>query len=331
MTQTIQITKISLIFIISLLFVGCLNTTTIISDGLTLIEGNGNVITEQRKTPKSFDKIDVSSILKVELEQAPDYEIIVEADDNIIPYILTEVHGGTLKIHFDNVSVKNIKEAKVYVKMPNISELRASASSEIKTEKPIKSEDLVLRTSSVADMVLAEVRAKSVVMEAGSSSDIKIEDIYTAACEIQSSSTAGIEINHIESDKIDLSASSSSDIEMDKVFTKSFFAESSSTADIEVKYIQSDKIDLIAGSSSDIKLKGKAMNLSAKTSSTATIDAKELVADNAAVSASSSSKILVHPVISLKAKASSAADIYYYNQPETIDKDTSSSGSVKKK
>ena len=61
----------------------------------------------------------------------------MEADDNIMPYIVTEVEGNTLKVYFDNISVRNLKQAKVYVKMPEISELVASSSSEIEAKKPV--------------------------------------------------------------------------------------------------------------------------------------------------------------------------------------------------
>lgn len=286
----LRLAKFCLVFILSLFFGSCVNKTFEIK-GLTLVSGSGNVITEKREVPKNFDKIRVSSTLKVELEQAPDFEIIVEADDNIIPYIVTEVSGSVLKVYFDNISVRNIKEAKVYVKMPEISELVASSSSEIKAKKPVKSDDLILKSSSTADIKLSEITAKSVIAESSSSSDIEIGRLYTI----------------------------------------SFKAQSSSTAEIDIEYIESDKIDLTASSSSDIDLKGKALDLSVKTSSTATVDAKELLVNNAMVSSSSSSKVSVYPIVSLKAKASSAADIYYYNNPKTIEKKTSSAGSVKKK
>src|SRR5690606_25260671 len=69
------------------------------------ISGSKNVITEKREVMGNFDKIQVSSTLEVELEQAPHYEISVQADDNLLEYIVTEVSGSTLNIYFDNVSV----------------------------------------------------------------------------------------------------------------------------------------------------------------------------------------------------------------------------------
>lgn len=285
----LRITKFCLVLILSLLFGSCVKTFEI--NGFNSISGNGNVITEQREVTKKFDKIQTSSIFKVEVEQAPEYEIVVKADDNLLPYILTEIEQNTLKIRFDNVSVRNVKEIKVYVKTPKISELKASSSSEIEARNTITSDNLVLKASSTAEIKLGEINSKSVIMEASSSSDIKIKRIYT----------------------LDLKA------------------QTSSTAEIEMDYVESDKIKLSASSSSDIEIKGKALDLDINTTSTAEVDAKELLANNITVSASSSSTVKIHPIVLLKAKASSAADIYYYNEPKTIEKKVSSSGSVKKK
>ena len=286
----IRLSKFCFLLIITLFFSGCKFEV----EGPNLfnhVAGSGKVISEPREVVKNFDKIQVSSSIDVELEQAPNFEVVVRADDNIISYIVTEFSGNTLKIYYDNVSVKNIKEAKVYVKMPNISALRASSSSEIEAKGIIKSDDLILKTSSTGEITLFEVHSTSLTMEASSSSDIKIERVYT----------------------ID------------------FNAQASSTAEIDIEYIESDKIKLSASSSSDIELKGKALDLEATTSSTGKIDAKELLVNNIIAASSSSSTIDVYPITSLKAKASSASDIYYYNEPQSIEKNTSSSGSVKRK
>lgn len=286
----LRVTKFCLVLLLTL-FLGSCKFDVQGPNFLNTISGSGNIIKEKREVLGNFDKIEVSSSIEVELEQAPNFEIIVEAEDNIIPYLLTEISGNTLKIHFDNVSVSLLKDAKVYVKMPEISELRAS-SSEIEVKNSIKSEDLILKTSSTADIKLSEITAKSVIAEASSSSDIKIEKIYTL----------------------------------------NFNAQSSSTAEIEIEYIESDKINLTANSSSDIVIKGKALDLNANTSSTGTIDAKYLLVNNVVASASSSSTIKTHPIVSLNAKASSASDIYYYNEPkEPVEKSISSSGSVERK
>ena len=284
----VRLTKYCVAFILSLLLGSCVSKTFEIQE-LTPVTGNGNVVIEQREVSQNFNKIKVSNTIEVEIVQAPDYEITVEADDNIIPYILTEVNGNTLNIKLDGIFISNIKKAKVYVKMPEITDLRASASSEIETKTPIRCDDLVIKSSSSADIKLAQITANSIIAEASSSSDIKIGKAYV-----------------IE-----------------------FRGASSSAADIDVEYIEADNIDLTSSSSSEIEIKGKALNLHIDASSASTIKTKELLVNNVVADASSSSTIKVNPIVSLKAKASSTGDIYYYNNPKNIEKKASSAGTIK--
>ncbi len=260
-----------------------------IGTGFRTITGSKNVITEKRNVTSDFNKIHSSTVIDVVVEQAPTHEIVVKADDNLIEFLTTEIENNTLKIYFDDVSIRNFKEAKVYVKLPEISELKASSSSEINAVGTIVSESLTLKSSSTAKITLNKVRANDVDIKASSSSDIKVKEIY--AVNLQ--------------------------------------AKTSSTADFEA-YIEADNISLEASSSSDMDIKGKALELFAKTSSTATIDAKELFANNVTATSSSSSSIKTYPIVSLKAKASSTASIHYYNDPQNLEKETSSTGSVKK-
>lgn len=282
--------KFCLLLIITLFFSSC----RIEVEGPNLfnsISGSGKVVTQERAITEDFSKIQSSSIFKVEVEQAPHFEVIVKADDNLLPYILTHVEQNTLKIHFDKVSVKNVKEVKVYVKTPNITALHASSSSEIKVNKTISTDNLKLKASSTAEIKINEIDATSLLIEASSSSEVKI----------------------------------------DKVYVFDLKAQTSSTAEIEIDYAESDKIKLNASSSSDIEIKGKALELEVNTTSTAKINTKELLVNNVIATASSSSTIQTYPIISLKAKASSTGSIYYYNEPKIIEKSTSSAGSIKKR
>jgi len=256
------------------------------------IKGSGKIATEERKIKETFDKISSQTLINVEIEQADNYEIIVEADDNIIPYILTEISGDKLKIHFDKVTITDFKQAKVYVKLPKISELKASSSATIKTLKAIKSENLKLDASSSGDIVLTEIIANSVNIDTSSSSTVEIE----------------------------------------KVDAKNLDIKSSSSSDVKIKHTDTPKVNLFASSSSDISIKnGKTADLNINASSTGEVNAKNLSADNVNVSASSSSSVSVYPNVSLRAKASSTANIYYYNKPQNINKETSSLGTIKQR
>jgi hypothetical protein len=88
------------------------------------VTGSGVVKTEKRDA-KGFDQVDVGGALQLDFAVGKDTSVEVTADDNILPLILTEVKGDTLKIYSKgNISTSNGMVVKVSA--PNLKALTAS-------------------------------------------------------------------------------------------------------------------------------------------------------------------------------------------------------------
>lgn len=94
--------------------------------------------------------------------------------------------------------------------------------------------------------------------------------------------------------------------------------------------VKSDNISCKSSSGSSINIEGLALNLEVTASSGSDIDANDLLANEVSAVASSGATISVHPIVSLKAKASSGSDINYNSTPKSIEKKSSSGGSIDK-
>lgn len=94
--------------------------------------------------------------------------------------------------------------------------------------------------------------------------------------------------------------------------------------------IEAEKASCESSSGSTITVKGKAIELETASSSGSTIDAQGLLSNNIIASATSGSSIEVNPLVSLKAEASSGANISYHNFPKNLNKKSSSGGSINK-
>ena len=104
----------------------------------------------------------------------------------------------------------------------------------------------------------------------------------------------------------------------------------SSGASIDIN-IESDNITCDSSSGSTITINGKALQMKATASSGSEIKADQLFANEVSADVSSGSSISVHPIVSLKAEASSGGNINYNIQPKSMQKKTSSGGSISKK
>ncbi|MCR4031053.1 MULTISPECIES: head GIN domain-containing protein [Flavobacterium] len=127
-----------------------------------------------------------------------------------------------------------------------------------------------------------------------------------------------------------IEASSASSVETNGlVLSEDVILEASSAASMDLK-IESDRISIDAGSGSSIDIEGKALSLTTSVSSGGSIDAEKLMANDVHADASSGGTVSVRPIVSLKADASSGANIEYSGNPKTVEKSASSGGSVNK-
>jgi hypothetical protein len=125
-----------------------------------------------------------------------------------------------------------------------------------------------------------------------------------------------------------LKASSASSISNKKVILgEKIDLESSSASTININ-TESDSVILTASSGSTINVEGKALKLKTDASSGSTIDAKKLIANDIDADASSGASISIHPKVSLKAEASSGANINYEESPKSLERKSSSGGSI---
>lgn len=104
---------------------------------------------------------------------------------------------------------------------------------------------------------------------------------------------------------------------------------SSSAALIDVG-IEADNITCDTSSGSNITVNGKALKIGTTASSGGLIDAKNLLANEVTANVASGGSISVHPIVSLKAEASSGGSINYDIIPKSIQKKISSGGSIGK-
>lgn len=208
-----------------LLFI-LISTTSCMFDGFG-IRGNGNVETEDRKITSEFSAIKVSQGINLYITQGNDTDLSVEADENILDLLVTEVEGDVLKIYFD----KNVSRAtrNVYLTTNKYSSIKSTSGASVKSEGIIKTKSISLRSSSGSDIKL-NLNAHSVECSASSGSDIDVKGT-TVTFDGDASSGSHIDAEDLKSEtsKADVSSGASIDVYASKEIT----AHASSGGDID--------------------------------------------------------------------------------------------------
>ena len=171
--------------------------------------GNRNIVTIERTIKADFTGIKVSTGIDLFIRQGSTNAITVEADENLHDLIITEVKEGILKIYTDK-NIWKSKARKVYVTIENLTLLKASSGSNVKSESVINTNEIYIDASSGASIDI-EVVAKSAVTEASSGSDVKIKGT-TINHTARASSGSSINAYKLKSTNANASASSGASI-----------------------------------------------------------------------------------------------------------------------
>ncbi len=217
----IFLTKIVIAVFLSLLFVSCWNIH--INDG---VDGSGNVTTQSRSISESFTGVTADGGLEVVVEQGDAAAVTIEADDNIIPLIKTEVNGSILVIRTEG-SYSTSHGPVITVRMPRVNELNIDGGSTLRSNGTLISENLKLTAGGGAHMEV-HVEADRLTLDADGG--------------------AGIEINGKALD-FEVSASGGSPVEAERLQANNVTADASGGASISVYPILSLKADASGGGS----------------------------------------------------------------------------------
>jgi hypothetical protein len=94
------------------------------------VNGNKNVVTEDRTTKEAFTKVRVSRGLDLYISQGSKNKITVEADENLQEIIITEVINGELKIYAEK-NIWRAKARKIHVTVNNLENLIATSGADV--------------------------------------------------------------------------------------------------------------------------------------------------------------------------------------------------------
>ena len=184
----------TLIFCLLLALPAC--SFTIGDTEFTTVTGSGNVVTEERP---------ISGVKRVSLSNQGDLTVVIgaaeslviEAEDNLLDYIQTEVRGGTLEIDTQNG-----------VNMDNIDPIRYTL-----TVKSLEGIDI----NSSGGAVLPALTVDSFEININSSGDTSVESLTAEKLTVHISSSGQVDIAGGMVVTLDVTISSSGDLHMEDV------------------------------------------------------------------------------------------------------------------
>lgn len=198
--------KVIVTIVISLFLCSC-------DFNFAVINGNGNVVNDERVIDQPFNAIEVSRGIDVELSMDQNPKVLVIADENLIDIITTVVKDNTLFIDAKQ-NIGNSESKKVIVGIESLTRLSTSSGAELWSKGTLTAENLEVEASSGGNISIT-VEAQSLQLNASSGADLETKG-KTVNLIVEASSGALIDSEELNAQIIHADASSGGNIKVAK-------------------------------------------------------------------------------------------------------------------
>jgi len=221
------------------------------------IKGNHNV-TKTTRNVGSFSEIKAGGSVNVFLTQGNKNEIVIEADENLHDYIITEVSGKKLTIK-NKEQIRDAEKLDVYVTFKEINALEGSGATDIVALNKIQtSKEFFLSGSGATDVLLKKgFSSNSLELDGSGSADIEMVNVSTNNVTANLSGSVDLEIDG-KAETLTIGASGSSDFLAKQLIVSSATISTSGSSDVSVHTTNS--ISVNATGSSDVYYWGNPSN-----------------------------------------------------------------------
>jgi len=246
---------------------------------LFLILGlTATIVYSQKKEPRQvsgFTGIDASSLFDITVTKGDKESLVIEASDNVMPYVRSEVKNGVLRLYLDNYKTEynNVNILRAVIVMKNLDKVALSGACKLTSNDLFTSDKFKADCSGVTNM-----KAK----------------VNTGQLSISTSGGSEIRIN--------ANVSGDTNIEMSGV--------SKMAGDLKA-----NNVALSSSGGCSIELTGSANNIKMELSGTSNINAGDFTVKSAGIESSGASAVTINVTGDLKVNSSGASSVNYKGSP----------------
>ena len=136
------------------------------------VKGSGNIVTATRAVSQ-FDRVSVSGSGHLSIVQGDQESLTIEADDNLLPLIKSEVASRGLKIGPENVNLSPTRTIHYVLQLKSLEALHLSGSLEAEAQS-IKTDQLLITISGSGKIQVASLDTSELNVHVSGSGDIQL-------------------------------------------------------------------------------------------------------------------------------------------------------------
>jgi hypothetical protein len=152
--------------------------------------GSGTMKVEKRTVP-SFTAVSISGAYDVEIVVQKEQSLEIEGDDNLLPFITTDVHGGLLDIN-NSKSFSTKNKLHLRISVPNLDAISTSGASDIVISS-VKSDGFNVDVSGAGSLQLSG-ETKTLEIKQSGAGDVDAKELHAEKVNVESSGAATADV-----------------------------------------------------------------------------------------------------------------------------------------
>lgn len=163
---------IATLLIAAILLAGC-GSITFQGSG-NMIYGSGKITSENREV-SGFSQVEFSGSGEAQITQGDRESLIIEADDNIMPYLTSQVVNGTLKLGLKpGTSISTSRGIHYTLTVKSLNQIVTSGSLNVSTGA-LNADSLAFHTSGSGNVSAASAQAKTITVSTSGSGNVEVK------------------------------------------------------------------------------------------------------------------------------------------------------------
>jgi hypothetical protein len=172
------------------------------------VRGSGNVVEETREV-SGLTGVNLATIGDLVIEVGDTESLRIEAEDNLMEYLETEVRGGKLKIKTQNrIRLEATKRVNYYLTVTDLDTIEISSVGDIEAPD-LEADRFSINVASTGNLEMGDLEADKLTVKISSTGDVAMGMLNADTLEVDIGSTGNLDIGGGEVKSQDISIDSS--------------------------------------------------------------------------------------------------------------------------
>lgn len=174
------------------------------------VRGSGDLVSEERPV-EGVTKVNVANQGDLYIEIGDEESLVIEAEENLMEYILSEVRDGELKLSTKSrINLDPQKPIRYYLTVKSLDAVTTSSAGDIQVPV-IEAEAFTIDVNSAGDVTVDGVNLEKLYVNISSAGDVTIEDGMAVEQFVKNNSAGDYDARNVESERVDITINSAGD------------------------------------------------------------------------------------------------------------------------